>query len=99
LAVMDEREYCTWVADVPATERCAQGLKPPTKPPSEGLQLLRQFCDTGAWPESERDAELLAKEVLYYRLVDAFAQVKNKGLEVTTRDKSVLPLVVQLVRV
>lgn len=68
-------------------------------PPSEGLQLLQQFCDTGAWPESETDTELLAKEVLYFQLVDVFAQVKNKGMEVATRDKLALPLVVQLVHV
>lgn len=94
--MIQEREYTTWAAGVPATELRIQGLQLPTKPPSEGSELLRQFCQTGLWPDKERD--LFAKELLYYRVLDLFAQTNNIGIEDTTREKSVVPSMTKLVR-
>ena len=87
-----------WAVDVPTTELREKGLQPPRKSPSEGLLLLRQFCNTGVRPEPEREADLFAKEILHYRILDMFAQVHNKGAEDAAKDRSTLPLVVKLVR-
>ena len=87
-----------WAADVPTIELRAKGLQPLRKSPSEGLLLLRQFCNTGIQPEPERETDLFAKEILYYRILDMFAQVHNKGAEDAAKDRSTLPLVVKLVR-
>jgi hypothetical protein len=86
-----------WAAGASATELGEKGLPPPTKPPSEGLLLLQHFSNTGVRPRREREAELCAKELLYYRILDMFAQVHNKGAEDTAKDRSTLPLVVKLV--
>ena len=86
-----------WAADLPATELREKGLQPPRKAPSEGLLLLRQFCNTGVQPESEREADFFAKELLHYRILDVFAQVHSKGAEDAAKDRSTLPLVVKLV--
>jgi hypothetical protein len=93
---MKEREYTLWAADFPAAELRAAGLPLPTKPPSEGLGLLRQFCQTGERPRQEGDR--LAKELLYYRVLDMFAQINNIGVEDTTKEKSVVPSMIKLVR-
>ena len=98
LALVRKREYCMWAADCSPTELRDNGLHPPSRRPSEGLLLLRQFCKTGVRPEPEREADLCAKELLYYRILDMFAQVYNKGAEDTAKNRSTLPLVVKLVR-
>ena len=82
---MKAREYTAWAADIPAAELRGVGLPLPTKPPSEGLGLLRQFCQTGERPQQE--GERFAKELLYYRVLDMFAQINNIGVEDTTKEK------------
>lgn len=87
-----------WAADASETELREHRLQPPRKPPSEGLLLLRQFCNTGIRPKPEKEADLCAKELLYYRILDMFAQVHSVGAEDMAKDRSTLPLIVKLVR-
>jgi hypothetical protein len=96
LTLVQEREYATWTAGVPVTESRIQGLQSPTKPPAEGSKLLRRFCDTGL--RSDKDGDLFAKELLYYRVLDLFAQTNDIGVEHTTREKSLVPSMTKLVR-
>jgi hypothetical protein len=92
---MKKREYTLWAADFPTAELRVAGLSLPTKPPSEGLGLLHQFCQTGEWPQQEGDH--LTKELLYYYMLDMFAQINNIGAEDTTKKKSAVPSMIKLV--
>jgi hypothetical protein len=88
LAVIRQREYLLWANSVPASELSVQGLQLPTKPTPEGLLLLYRFCKTGIQPQQDtKDADLFAKELFYYRLLDVFAQVFNKGAEDNSKEK------------
>lgn len=93
---MQEREYNAWAAGFTVAELSVGRLPAPVKPPSKGLGLLRQFCQTGQRPQQEGDR--LAKELLYYRVLDMFAQIHNIGGEDTTKEKSVVPSMIKLVR-
>jgi hypothetical protein len=86
-----------WAADASETELRENRLQPPKKPPSEGLLLLRQFCNTGIRPKPEKESDLCVKELLYYRILDMFAQVHGIGAEDMAKDRSTLPLIVKLV--
>lgn len=97
LALVHKCKYCMWAVDFLPTELHDKGLHPPSQPPSEGLLLLHQFCKTGVRPEPKREADLCAKELLYYRILDMFAQVYNKGVEDTAKNRCTLPLVIKLV--
>jgi hypothetical protein len=47
---------------------------------------------------SDKDGDLFAKELLYYRVLDLFAQTNDIGVEHTTREKSLVPSMTKLVR-
>lgn len=76
-----------------ASELRKQGLQRPRTTPAEGLKLLRKFCETGTAPSPDhiKDADLFAKELLYYRVLDVFSQVYGKGGQASMKEK--LPLV------
>jgi hypothetical protein len=88
-----------WATDVPASELHKQGLQRPRMAAPEGLRVLRQFCETGTGPSPDhtKDADLFAKELLYYRVLDVFAQVYGRGGEASLREKFPLALLSNLV--
>lgn len=88
-----------WAANVSTSELSIQGTKRPRKTQPEGLWLLRQFCETGAAPLPDHitNADLFAKELLYYRVLDVFAQVYGKGGEASLKEKFPLALLSNLV--
>ena len=88
-----------WATNVSMSELRKRGLQRPRKTPPEGLRLLRQFCETGTAPSPDRitDTDLFAKELLYYRLLDVFAQVHGRGGEANLKEKSPLVLLSSLV--
>ena len=75
------------------------GLLPADVPPAEGLQSLRKFCETGV-RNTGRDGEavLFAKELLYYRVLDVFAQVYCAEVEGIMIKRLNFPFVNLLVR-
>ena len=74
-------------------------LLPANAPPGEGLQLLQRFCQTGVHSKGlNGDAVLLAKELLYYRVLDVFAQVYGVGLDNRKIERSNFPFINLLVR-
>jgi len=81
------------------SELCQQGLQRPRKTQPEGLRLLRQFCETGTAPSPDHitNTDLFAKELLYYRVLDVFAQVYGRGGEANLKEKSPLALLSSLV--
>jgi hypothetical protein len=91
LHLIRERESLMCVAGVP--EPHARTL------PLEGLLVVRLFCETGMRLQSDstREADLFAKEVFYYRVLDMFAQVYDKGVASMTRDKSITAPIDKLV--
>jgi hypothetical protein len=84
-----------WATSVPTAELCERGLKQASKPLAEGLLLLRQFCENGQSPLNGVD--LVSKELLYYRIMDMFAQVNGRGMEHSARERSVVLKMVKLV--
>jgi len=69
----------------------------------EGLKLLRLFCATGASPWTSDphsvEADLFAKELLCYRLIDVFAQVFGKGVQNLSMERRSIPFIDRLVRI
>jgi hypothetical protein len=64
----------------------------------EGLQLLGTFCKTGVHNTARTgDGVLLAKEFLYYRILDMFAQVHLTRKAPIEMAKSTFPLMTPLV--
>lgn len=78
---MKRREHRIWANDNP-TLRLNENMEEPQsgsrRPQVEGLALLRQFCGTGV-DFYDTKADTFAKELLYYRVLDMFAQVHEKG--------------------
>ena len=70
----------------------------------EGLEVFRRFCQTGerfedvSHCDNVQKSELLAKELLRYRVLDMFAQVKKKGTESNVMQKTVIPSFPSIVR-
>lgn len=97
LAVIRQREYSLWASGVSPSELRVQGLQRPSKPPPEGLRLLRQFCETGVRPRDTKGIDLFTRELFYYRLLDIYAQVYKKGVEDTAKGKSMVAAIDKLV--
>ena len=98
--MMKHREYHVWVDNNPAVDSGEQITQadPSSWPPVEGLKSLRQFCKTGVgFEELSQDADLLAKELLYYCVLDVFAQVQKKGSKQNFIQKSDIPSLPYLV--
>lgn len=93
------REYRLWAQGRPVDLLASIGLLPADLPPADGLQSLRKFCETGA-RNTGRDGEavLFAKELLYYRVLDVFAQVYCAEVEGIMIKRSNFPFVNLLVR-
>lgn len=74
------------------------GLLPADETPAEGLQSLRRFCETGVRSTGQDgEAVLLAKEFLYYRVLDVFAQIHGNRAEYTPIERADFPLTTLLV--
>jgi hypothetical protein len=74
------------------------GLLPADETPAQGLQSLRQFCKTGVRNTGHGgEAVLLAKEFLYYRVLDVFAQIYGNRAEYTPVERANFPLTTLLV--
>lgn len=91
--VIRVRERRMWMSDH------SQGsVSTDNEAPLEGLQLLRTYCKTGVHNAGGAENEvLLAKELLYYRVLDMFAQVycaREAHVEIS---KSKVPLMTSLV--
>lgn len=75
-------------------------LKPADEEPATGLKLLHTFCETGELNlGQDGEAVLLAKELLYYRVLDVFAHVYCAGAEPLKVERSNFPLINALVSV
>jgi hypothetical protein len=86
-----EREKTMWETDM---NLCSNSIP-------EGLKLLRRFCTTGRRPVPSDghnvEADLLAKELLCYRLLDVFAQVFGKGVQSLSVEWRAIPFINRLV--
>lgn len=99
LNLINVREYRLWAHGRSVEMLKSIDLLPADAPPGEGLQLLRRFCQTGVRSKGlDGDAVLLAKELLYYRVLDVFAQVYGVGLDDRKIERSNFPFINLLVR-
>ena len=98
LNLINVREYRLWAHGRSMETFEIIGLLPPDEPPAKGLQLLQRFCETGVRSMGQDgEAVLLAKELLYYRLLDVFAQIYFVGVEDVRIQRSNFPFINLLV--
>lgn len=92
------RERRMWAEGRSVETLRAIGISTDNECPPEGLKLLRTFCETGVRNTGRNgDGVLLAKEFLYYRVLDMFAQVHFTREAPVEIAKSKFPLTTLLV--
>jgi hypothetical protein len=64
-------------------------------PGMERLTLLQRFCATGDFPEKQ--ADILVKELLKYRLLDIVALVYDMASESNSKERGEVPFVDKIV--
>jgi hypothetical protein len=73
--------------------------RPQQPRPAPDSDVLREFCDGGIKPSGhKKEADLLVKELLAYRLLDICAYLNRNGAQWVIKEKSTIPFVEKMVR-